>query len=72
MTKTGTIEAFKALLDKRGIYATLEVDRSRVSNWKKYFSGKPGGEKPSIERMEELLAKAGAEVVQEKIWKLPL
>jgi predicted XRE-type DNA-binding protein len=64
---TGTKAAFLKLISRRGIYTTLGVERSTVANWKRYIAQ---GKTVSIDKMEEMLLKAGAEVVKEKIWKL--
>lgn len=65
MEITGTREAFEALINQRGIYKLLGVDRSTVSNWKSYLEA---GKSISLDKMEEMLIKAGANAVQEKVW----
>ena len=64
---TGTIEAFATLIAERGIYKKLGVDRSTVAGWKRYLRE---GRSISLDKMEEMLLKAGANVVQEKVWNL--
>lgn len=68
MQVTGTKEAFTAMLLERGVYKRLGVDTSTVSNWKKYLEQ---GNSISLDKMEEMLIKAGATVAQEKVWKMP-
>lgn len=65
---TGTREAFATLLSERGIYKKLGVERSTVSNWKRGVEGVDSSKCPSIDKMEEMLLKAGARVAKEKIW----
>lgn len=64
---TGTRKAFYRLISQRGIYKKLDVDRATVSNWKRYLST---GKTVSLDKMEEMLLKAGAKVVSEKVWIL--
>lgn len=59
---TGTREAFAQLISKRGIYKDFGVGRATISQWKK--------EGCSLGKMEEMLTKAGAKVVSEKVWIL--
>jgi transposase len=67
MEVTGTRQAFEALLQERGIYKRLGVSIAVVSNWKAYVKA---GKSISIDKMEEILERAGATVVQEKVWKI--
>ena len=67
MEITGTQKAFEALLSERGVYKKLGVTIAVVSNWKAYLKA---GNNISIDKMEEILEKAGATVVQEKVWNL--
>jgi hypothetical protein len=67
MDVTGSRQAFEALLQERGIYKRLGVSMATVSNWRAYLKA---GNSISIEKMEEILEKAGATVVQEKVWNL--
>jgi hypothetical protein len=69
---TGTREAFMKLLQTRGIYNTLGVDRSHVSNWKRALRGEDDKYMPTLNKMEEMLIKAGASIVKEKVWNLPV
>jgi hypothetical protein len=62
MIVIGTEKAFLEMLNERGVYKRLGVDRSTVSNWKKQR------QKVSLDKMEEMLVKAGASVVNEKSW----
>ena len=70
MEVVGTKEAFLKMLSVRGVYKTLGVDRSTVSNWKLAIAGKIDRLPPTIDKMEEMLQKHGATVVSEKTWKL--
>lgn len=65
-TVTGTREAFRRMLEERGVSNKLDVDRSTVSNWKVYLRE---GKKISLEKMEEMLQRYGAKVVRDKIWE---
>lgn len=65
----GTKEAFRNLISNRGIYKVLGVDKSTVSTWKQYLSD---GKNISVDKMEEILERAGATVKQDKIWKIPM
>lgn len=67
MQITGTREAFEALIQERGIYKRLGVERSTVATWKIYLKK---GKNISLDKMVEMLLKAGASVVQEKIWEV--
>lgn len=63
----GTKAAFTALISERGIYKRLGVERSTVSGWKAYLRE---GKSISLDKMEEMLLKAGAKVVQPVIWEV--
>lgn len=65
MEVVGTKEAFAAMLQQRGIYKSLNVDTSTVANWKKYLRE---GKSISLDKMEEMLLKAGSKIKQEKVW----
>ncbi|WP_343566320.1 hypothetical protein [Sphingobacterium sp.] len=67
MEVKGTKEAFAQMLSERGVYKKLGVDRSTVANWKTYLKE---GRSISLDKMEEMLLKYGASVVQEKVWKV--
>ncbi|MEJ2905065.1 hypothetical protein WAE58_21650 [Pedobacter panaciterrae] len=67
MQIVGTKEAFVAMLNERGIYKKLEVERSTVSSWKIRMKS---GDGVSLDKMEEMLIKSGATVVQEKVWDI--
>lgn len=67
MEVKGTKEAFVQMLSERGVYKKLGVDRSTVANWKTYLKE---GRSISLDKMEEMLLKYGASVVQEKVWKV--
>ncbi|PPL00114.1 hypothetical protein SAMN05444682_1102 [Parapedobacter indicus] len=63
----GTKEAFSKMLEERGVYKKLGVDRRTVSGWKSYLRS---GKSLSLDKMEEMLIRYGATVISEKIWKL--
>lgn len=65
MEVKGTREAFFAMIQERGVYKKLGVDRSTVSGWKSYLKE---GKSISLDKMEEMLVKSGAIVIQEKVW----
>lgn len=67
MQVEGTRAAFEHLISERGVYKRLGVDRSTVAGWKIYLRD---GKSISLDKMEEMLLKAGAKVVQEKVWKI--
>lgn len=67
MQIVGTREAFKQLINERGVYKRLGVKPPTVSTWKTYLKD---GKNISIDKMEEMLLKAGATVVQEKVWNI--
>lgn len=69
MVVTGTRAAFEALISERGIYKRLGVSISTVSTWKIYLRE---GKSISLDKMEEMLLKAAAVVVQEKVWEVNL
>lgn len=70
MTIESTPQAFITLLNERGIYKKLGVDRSTVSNWKRALTGHDRRNMPSLDKMEEMLSKYGAKVVSEKVWQI--
>ena len=70
MTIKSTPLAFMALISERGIYKKLGVDRSTVSNWKRALAGQDHRNMPSLDKMEEILEKSGAKVINEKVWKI--
>lgn len=67
MEVEGTQQAFAALINQRGIYKALGVDRRTVAGWKIYLKE---GKSISLDKMEEMLIKGGATVKQEKVWRL--
>ena len=64
MQVTGTKEAFFKMLSERGIYKKLCVDKSTVSNWKRNVTA------VTLDKMEEILIRSGAEVLQDKTWNI--
>jgi hypothetical protein len=70
MTFESTPQAFMALINERGIYKKLGVDRSTVSNWKRALAGQDRRNMPSLDKMEEILGRYGAKVISEKIWQI--
>jgi hypothetical protein len=67
MQVEGTKEAFAKMISERGVYKRLGVDVTTVSNWKIYLRQ---GKSISLDKMEEMLIRGGATVVQEKIWDI--
>lgn len=66
---TGTREAFEFMISKRGIYKTLGVSPVTVASWKRSLNGKDS-RGLSLDKMEEMLIKAGYFVYEEKIWNI--
>jgi hypothetical protein len=64
---TGTREAFSMMIQERGVYKKLGVERSTVSGWKRYLGE---GVKISLDKMEEMLRKYGAVQVKEAVWEV--
>lgn len=56
-----TSQAFKQLIETKGIYKILGVAKNTVSSWKK--------RKVSTAKMEAMLTKGGYTVIREKQWK---
>lgn len=69
MKITGTREAFAAILEERGVYRKLGVERSTVATYKAYLRE---GKGISIEKMEEMLLRYGATIWKERIWDIPV
>lgn len=65
---TGTREAFAAMLEIRGIYKSLGVDRSTVSGWRTAMRNGTG---ISTDKMQEMLLKYGASIARQIVWKIP-
>ena len=63
----GTRQAFETMISERGVYKKLGVERSTVATWKIYLRE---GKSISLDKMEEMLIKAGAQVKQEKVWEI--
>lgn len=63
----GTKEAFAKMISERGISHRLGVDKRTVAGWKIYLKQ---GKSISLDKMEEMLIKAGATVAQEKVWDI--
>jgi len=68
MEVSGTRKAFEAMLEERGVFHKLGVDKSTVSNWKIYLKQ---GKSISLDKMEEMLFRYGAQIETEVVWKLP-
>lgn len=60
-----TREAFEQLTKQRGWYKELGIPEGTASALKNHY--KTG--KISLDKMEEILEKAGFKVVQEKLWE---
>lgn len=69
MQLLNTTEAFKVMLSERNINTILGVDKSTISNWKKYVNVEKGISK---DKMEEMLLKFGATLVSPPTWNLPI
>lgn len=54
------------MLSERGIYKKLDVNRSTVANWKRYLKQ---NEKISADKMEQMLQKAGWQIVSQQAWR---
>lgn len=67
MEVVGTRKAFETMISERGVYKKLGVDRSTVASWKIYLKQ---GKSISLDKMEEMLLRYGATVVQEKVWEI--
>jgi len=65
MEISGTKDAFAHMISHRSVYRKLGVSRSTVSSWKIRLRK---GNELSLDKMEEMLLKYGAEVVEEKVW----
>jgi hypothetical protein len=70
MTIESTPQAFMTLINERGVYKKLGVDRSTVSNWKRALAGQDKRNMPSLDKMEEMLKRYGAKVLNEKVWQI--
>jgi len=68
MEITGTREAFRALINIRGIYKIIGVDRSTVAGWKTRLTNEEG---LTSDKMEEVLSKAGLTYKDEPVWQFP-
>lgn len=60
-----TREAFEQLIRQRAWYVDLEISETTATNLKANF--KKG--KISLDKMEEILTRAGFKVKQEKLWE---
>jgi hypothetical protein len=67
--KMTTREAFAQLINKRGWYVPLGIPEGTASTTAKRFKD---GKVVSLDKMEEILEKAGAVVVQEKLWEVKI
>lgn len=61
-----THEAFKSLVSQRGWYTILNIPDNTARSYAKRFREN----KLPIEKIEEILQKAGYKVKQEKLWML--
>jgi len=68
MEVVGTRVAFETLINQRGIYKLLGVERSTVGTWKIYLRE---GKSISLDKMEEMLLKSGSTFKNERIWNIP-
>ena len=67
---TGTKNAFIEMLKMENVHKVLGLSAPTVSNWRRALNGK-GNMMPTIDKMEEMLIKYGAEVATDKSWLLP-
>jgi len=67
MQITGRRAAFEAMLQERGVYKKLGVERSTVSSWKIRLKS---GESISEDKMKEMLLRYGYSIVQEEVWEV--
>lgn len=65
MQIVGTREAFMTLINTRGIYKILGVERSTVAGWKNRTRN---GEGITLDKMKEILARAGITYQNELVW----
>lgn len=66
MVIIGTKEAFSKMINERGVHKKLGIEKGKVNNYRQYL--KAG--KLSLDKMEEMLLKYGATIVNEKSWEL--
>lgn len=64
--KKSTKQAFTDLINQRGIHQQLGVSDSTVRDWRKKIRDGTGG--ITIDKMEELLQRAGFKKIQETLW----
>lgn len=62
----GTKNAFQTMISERGVYKKLNVDKSTVANWKRYLER---DKLLSVDKMEQMLEKAGWQVVSQQAWR---
>ena len=67
MQVVGRREAFEAMLQERGVYKKLGVDRSTVAGWKTRLRE---GKLLSEDKMKEMLFKYGYTIVQDEVWDI--
>lgn len=65
-----TKEAFIELLNRYDAPELLGVSPSTIRTYRKRLNSKPPQKGLSLEKIEELLHKAGYQVAQEKLWTL--
>lgn len=65
-----TIQAFKHVISQRDCHERTGMSYSIISKYRRWAEGKEDGKKPTIDKMEEIIAAYGAVVVQDKIWKV--
>jgi len=67
----GTKNAFREMLKEKNVHKIVGLSAPTVSNWRRAIEGK-GDMMPTIDKMEDILIRFGAEVASEKSWMLPI
>ena len=65
-----TLDAFKYVISQRDCSQRTGLVYSTVSKYRRWADGKEDGKKPTIDKMEEIIAAYGGVVMQDKIWKV--
>lgn len=69
MEVEGRRRAFELMIQERGIYRKLGVERSTVSGWKKYLKE---GKSISEDKMKEMLMNYNAIMIRSEVWYIDL
>jgi len=65
-----TLEIFKYIIYQANCHQRTGVDYATISLYRRWLEGATKGRKPTIEKMEEIIVRYGATVIQDKLWKL--